>query len=40
MTQELMGHASPAATAIYTAWAQDKAAIVIDRLYGATSPDL
>lgn len=33
MTQELMGHSSPATTAGYTAWAQDKAAGVIDTMF-------
>jgi site-specific recombinase XerD len=33
MTQELLGHASPSTTAIYTAWSQDRAARVIDDLY-------
>lgn len=32
LVQELLGHASPATTAIYTAWAQDKAAGVIAAL--------
>lgn len=36
MTQELLGHASPSTTAIYTAWSQDKAARVVDGLYGAS----
>lgn len=35
MTQELLGHASPATTAIYTAWSQEAAAKVVDGLYGA-----
>lgn len=33
MTQELLGHSSPSTTAIYTAWAQDKAAAVVADLY-------
>lgn len=33
MTQELMGHSSPATTAGYTAWAQDHAAEVVAELY-------
>lgn len=33
MTQELMGHASPATTAGYTAWAQDQAAEIVDELF-------
>lgn len=33
MTQELMGHSSPATTAGYAAWAQDKAAGVTDTLF-------
>lgn len=33
MTQELMGHSSPSTTAGYTAWAQDKAAGVVDTLF-------
>lgn len=33
MTQELMGHSSPATTAGYTAWAQDRAASVVDSLF-------
>lgn len=32
LVQELLGHSSPATTAIYTAWAQDKAAGVIAAL--------
>jgi integrase/recombinase XerC len=34
MTQELLGHASPSTTAIYTQWSQDRAAGVVDGLYG------
>ena len=34
MTQELLGHASPSTTAIYTAWSQDRAAKVVDDLFG------
>lgn len=34
MTQELLGHASPSTTAIYTAWSQELAAKVVDNLYG------
>lgn len=34
MTQELLGHSSPSTTAIYTAWAQDRAAAVVNDLYG------
>ena len=34
MTQELLGHASPSTTAIYTAWSQDLAAKVVDDLFG------
>lgn len=34
MTQELLGHSSPATTAIYTAWSQDRAAGVVADLYG------
>lgn len=33
MTQDLLGHASPATTAGYAAWAQDKAAAVVDTLF-------
>lgn len=33
LTQEMMGHSSPATTAGYTAWSQDKAAGVIDTLF-------
>lgn len=33
MTQELLGHASPATTAGYTAWAQDQAAEIVDELF-------
>lgn len=33
MTQELLGHASPSTTAIYTAWSQDRAAKVVDGMY-------
>lgn len=33
LTQELMGHSSPATTAGYTAWAQDHAASVVDTLF-------
>lgn len=33
MTQELLGHSSPSTTAIYTQWAQDKAAGVVADLY-------
>lgn len=33
LTQELMGHSSPATTAGYTAWAQDQAAAVVDELF-------
>lgn len=33
LTQELMGHSSPATTAGYTAWAQDRAAAVVDTLF-------
>lgn len=32
LTQELLGHASPATTAIYTQWATDRASSVIDAL--------
>lgn len=32
LVQEMLGHSSPATTAIYTAWAQDKAAGVINAL--------
>lgn len=34
MTQELLGHSSPTTTSIYAAWAQDKAADVVNHLYG------
>jgi integrase/recombinase XerC len=34
MTQELLGHSSPSTTAIYTAWSQDRAAVVVAGLYG------
>jgi len=34
MTQELLGHASPSTTAIYTAWSQERAAKVVEGLYG------
>lgn len=33
LTQELMGHSSPATTAGYTAWAQEEAAAVVDTLF-------
>lgn len=33
MTQEMLGHASPGTTAGYVAWAQDKAAAVVDTLF-------
>lgn len=33
MTQELMGHSSPSTTAGYTAWAQDRAALVVATLF-------
>lgn len=33
MTQELLGHASPAPTAGYAAWAQDQAAEIVDELF-------
>lgn len=33
MTQELLGHASPATTAGYVAWAQERAAAVVDELF-------
>lgn len=33
MTQELLGHSSPSTTAIYTAWAQDRAAAVVADLF-------
>lgn len=33
MAQELLGHASPATTAGYTAWSKDKAAGVVDTLF-------
>jgi integrase/recombinase XerC len=33
MTQELLGHSSPATTAGYTAWAQDRAALVVATLF-------
>jgi integrase/recombinase XerC len=32
LTQELMGHANPANTAIYTAWSRDDAQAVVERL--------
>ncbi len=32
LVQELLGHASPATTAIYTAWSQPRAAAVVTRL--------
>ena len=32
MVQELLGHASPATTAIYTAWSRSRAAGVVERL--------
>ena len=37
LVQELLGHSTVATTAIYTAWAKDKAASVIDAL-GALVP--
>lgn len=33
LTQEMLGHASPATTAGYVAWAQDEAAAVVDSLF-------
>lgn len=33
MTQEMLGHQSPATTAGYTAWSPDKAASVVDTLF-------
>lgn len=35
MVQELLGHSSPATTAIYTAWSQGKAAGVVAQLTAA-----
>jgi integrase/recombinase XerC len=32
MVQDLMGHASPASTAIYAAWAPERAAVVVEQL--------
>lgn len=33
MTQEMLGHASPATTAVYTAWACDRAAAVVATMF-------
>lgn len=38
MTQELLGHSSPSTTAIYTAWSQERAAVVVKDLFGLTNP--
>jgi integrase/recombinase XerC len=38
MTQELLGHSSPATTAIYTAWSQDRAYAIVSNLYPKPSP--
>jgi site-specific recombinase XerC len=38
--QELLGHSSPATTAIYTQWAQDKAASVVEALSSSATASL